>query len=182
MAGWPRAIKNSLEFLHNPLDRHGEEAEPTWPSRISGLLRSARNDESVGYASSIDKAGMYKMYLSICNSAPSEVLALIALRSKDKLLKRNREIVLRNLALLDSFMMRHRHQLSWVRPQSGTTGLVELLLPIPIEQFTESLVEKTGILIMPGSVFGVPGNFFRIGFGRSNLPEIIERFEQYLDT
>lgn len=33
---------------------------------------------------------------------------------------------------------------------------------------------------MPGSVFDFPGNFFRIGFSRQNMPEVLKRFEQYL--
>lgn len=130
----------------------------------------------------IQKAGSYKLYLSICNSAPSEILALIGLRAKDTLLKRNRKIMLHNLQLLDAFMERQRHRLAWVRPQSGTVAFLELLLPIPIEQFTEQLVEKTGVLIMPGTIFDITGNFFRIGFGRKDMPEVLERFEAYLNS
>jgi hypothetical protein len=33
---------------------------------------------------------------------------------------------------------------------------------------------------MPGSIFDVPGNFFRIGFGRKNMPEILELLEKYI--
>jgi aspartate/methionine/tyrosine aminotransferase len=130
----------------------------------------------------MEKAGSYKLYLSICNSAPSEILALIGLRSKETLLKRNRKILLHNLNVLDAFMERQKHRLSWIRPQSGIVAFIELLLPIPIEEFTEQLVEKTGVLIMPGTIFAVTGNFFRIGFGRKDMPEVLQRFENYLNT
>jgi aspartate/methionine/tyrosine aminotransferase len=56
--------------------------------------------------------------------------------------------------------------LSGVRPQSRTTAVVELLLPISVEEFAQELVEKKGVLIMPGNVFDLSGNFFRIGFGK----------------
>lgn len=128
----------------------------------------------------IQKVGSYKLYTSICNSAPSEILTLIALRAKDKILKRNREIMLTNLEILDSFMKRYRKLFSWDRPQSGTMAVVKLLLPISIEKFAEELVEKMGVLIMPGSVFDLPGNFFRIGFGKKNMKEVLSRFEQFL--
>jgi aspartate/methionine/tyrosine aminotransferase len=128
----------------------------------------------------LQKANAYKMYTSICNSAPSEILALIALKAKDKILTRNREIVLHNLDILDEFMKRHPHSLRWVRPESGTVAFLELLLPISIDDFTEQLVEKTGVLIMPASIFDFPGNFFRIGFGRKNMPDVLNRFEQFL--
>lgn len=61
-------------------------------------------------------------------------------------------------------------------------GISKSYLPIPIDRFTEKLVEEAGILIMPGSVFDFPGNFFRIGFGRKNMPEVLKRFEQYLKS
>lgn len=128
----------------------------------------------------IQEVGSYKLYTSICNSAPSEILALIALRAKDIILKRNREIMLSNLEILDSFMKRYQKLLSWDRPQSGTLAVVKLLLPVPIEKFTEELVEKMGVLIMPGSVFELPGNFFRIGFGKKNMTHALEHFEQFL--
>lgn len=130
----------------------------------------------------LQKVNTYKMYTSICNSAPSEILALIALRAKDRILKRNRAIVLQNVELLDAFVKRHPHSIRWVRPESGTIAFLELLLPICIEQFTEALVAKTGVLIMPAPIFDCPGNFFRVGFGRSNLPDVLNRFEQFLMT
>lgn len=128
----------------------------------------------------LKEAGSYKLYTSICNSAPSEILAIMALRAKELILKRNRDIMLTNLKILDAFMERNRHYLSWVRPQSGTMAVLKLLLPLSVEKFAEDLVEAEGILIMPGSVFDLPGNFFRIGFGRRNMPDILERFEAYL--
>ncbi len=128
----------------------------------------------------IQEVGSYKLYTSICNSAPSEILALIALRAKDKILKRNREIMLNNLEILDSFMQRHQKLLSWDRPQSGTMAVVKLLLPVSIEKFTKELVEKMGVLIMPGPVFDLAGNFFRIGFGKKNMREVLNHFEQFL--
>lgn len=128
----------------------------------------------------LEKANSYKMYTSICNSAPSEILALIALRAKDRILARNRAILLRNVKLLDEFVQRHSTSIKWVRPESGTIAFLELLLPVPIDQFTEELVEKTGVLIMPSAIFDFPGNFFRIGFGRNNMPDVLNRFEEFL--
>lgn len=126
--------------------------------------------------------GSYKLYTSICNSAPSEILAIIALRVKEKILKRNREILLENLQILEAFMKRNQRYVSWVRPQSGTMAVLKLLLPISVEDFAEDLVRTTGVLIMPGSVFDLPGNFFRIGFGKKNTPEILKHFETYLQA
>jgi len=128
----------------------------------------------------LQKANSYKMYTSICNSAPSEILALIALRARHKILHRNREIILRNLEILDGFIERHSSRIAWDRPESGTVAFLELLLPISVDVFTEQLVKETGVLIMPASVFDDSGNFFRIGFGRKNMPEVLKKFEHFL--
>ena len=46
--------------------------------------------------------------------------------------------------------------------------------------FAEDLVRTQGVLIMSGSVFDFPGNFFRIGFGKQNMSDILKRFESHL--
>lgn len=127
-------------------------------------------------ASLLKEVGGYKLYTTICSSAPSEVLALIALRAKEKILQRNRKIMLDNLAILDAFMERQRDKISWVRPQAGTVGMVKFLGDFSHEK----LIEKTGVLIMPGSVFNLAGNYYRIGFGRKNMPLALNRFEEFL--
>lgn len=128
----------------------------------------------------LQEIGSYKLYTSICNSAASEILAFMALRAKEKILKRNREILLKNLKHLDDFMQRNQKALSWVRPKGGTMAVLKLLLPIDVDEFAKNLVKQEGILIMPSSVFDLPGNYFRIGFGRKNMPSILEKFETYL--
>lgn len=132
-------------------------------------------------ANFLKEVSSYKLYTSICNSAPSEILAIIALRAKEQILKRNRDIILSNLQILDEFMKRNQKHLSWVRPQSGTMAILKLLFHVSIENFAEDLARTEGILIMPGSVFDLPGNFFRIGFGKKNMPEVLRRFEKYLE-
>ena len=140
----------------------------------------------IGWLATRDKSflkevGSYKLYTSICNSAPSEILAIMALRVREQILKRNRAIILKNLTILDEFMKKNQKYLTWVRPQGGTTAVVKLLLPISIETFTEDLIRTQGVLIMPGSVFDLYGNFFRIGFGKKNMPDILKRLELHLE-
>ena len=36
------------------------------------------------------------------------------------------------------------------------------------------------MLLLPGSVYDFPGNHFRLGFGRTRLPEALERLEHFL--
>ena len=45
----------------------------------------------------LDRVARFKDYTTICSSAPSEILAIIALRARDRVLARSRAIVARNL-------------------------------------------------------------------------------------
>ena len=68
---------------------------------------------------------------------------------------------------------------SWRRPGAGSIGFPKLLGE-DVEVFCDSLVKTAGVLLLPGSVYDDPGNHFRIGFGRKNLPAAIERLEDFL--
>jgi aspartate/methionine/tyrosine aminotransferase len=120
-----------------------------------------------------------KDYLSICNSAPSEILALIALRARQAVLGRNRALLASNLALLDAFFAEWGEVFTWVRPRAGSVGFPSLRLPLPVAQFAAELVAEEGVLVLPGSVYDFPGNHFRLGFGRRNLPEALARLRSF---
>jgi aspartate/methionine/tyrosine aminotransferase len=125
-------------------------------------------------------AGM-KDYTTICSSAPSEILALIGLRERDRVLGRSRRIVTDNLDRLDDFFRRRADVFSWVRPRGGSIGFPRLLADVPIDRFAAELVEAEGVLLLPASQFGHPGNHFRIGFGRENLAEALARLDAFAE-
>lgn len=74
----------------------------------------------------IERLAGFKHYLSICNSAPSEVLALIALRNKAKILQRNALLTARNLALLSEFLADPGYSciFKWEPPRGGCCGFM----------------------------------------------------------
>jgi aspartate/methionine/tyrosine aminotransferase len=121
-----------------------------------------------------------KDYTTICSSAPSEILALIGLRARDRILARSRGIVAANLERLDEFFIDWADRFAWVRPRGGSIGFPRLTVPgVRIDDWAAALVEAEGVLLLPGSVFGHPGNHFRIGFGRTDLPDALGRMEAY---
>ncbi|WP_068471446.1 aminotransferase class I/II-fold pyridoxal phosphate-dependent enzyme [Candidatus Protochlamydia phocaeensis] len=131
----------------------------------------------------LEQAAQFKHYLSICNSGPSEILALIGLRAKQALLARNRKIMRDNLALLDAFFARYSPFFHWVRPKGGCIGFPRLLTGKKnVEQFSQELIEQEGVLILPGSVYNDTQNHFRIGFGRRNMPEALVKLERFLEN
>ncbi len=119
-----------------------------------------------------------KDYTTICNSAPSEILALIALRSRTQLLDRTHSIILENLATLEGFFTRNEHQFSWVRPKAGSVCFPALKHG-SIDDFSARLVREEGILLLPGSQFGYPGNHFRLGYGRRDMVSGLLRLEDF---
>jgi aspartate/methionine/tyrosine aminotransferase len=112
-----------------------------------------------------------KDYTTICSSAPSEVLAAVALRNRDVLLARNLEIVERNLPLLDEFFQRHGDTFEWVRPTAGPIGFPRVNGVDDVDEMCVRLADL-GVLLLPGSVYDQPSHV-RVGFGRANMPEAL---------
>jgi len=120
-----------------------------------------------------------KDYTTICNSAPSEFLAEVALRNRQKLVARNLGIIKSNLEIIDDFVTRHSSLFTWVRPAAGSMGFPRLLKG-NIEDFCDDLVRKAGVLLLPGTMYDDSQNHFRIGLGRRNLPQAVERLEAFI--
>jgi len=129
----------------------------------------------------MEKMASFKDYTTICNSAPSEYLATIALKNKVPIVRRNLDIITENLSGLRAFFDRHQDRFRWVSPQAGPIAFPRWLGKGTVEEFCRDLLEKTGVLLLPGTLY--QGNFqhFRIGFGRKNLAECMAQLEAYLD-
>jgi aspartate/methionine/tyrosine aminotransferase len=130
----------------------------------------------------LDRAARVKDYTTICSSAPSEILALIGLRARDRVLDRSRAIVAANLEVLDGFFEDWADRFTWVRPRGGSIGFPRLTVPgVRIDDWAAELVEAEGVLLLPGSQFGHGGNHFRLGFGRVDLPEALARLTSFAE-
>jgi len=128
-----------------------------------------------------------KHYLSICNAAPSELLARIALKDRERLLARNRRIVAENLVLLDAFFARHGDLFEWRAPDGGCVAFPRHLGSDGVDAFCTRLVEEHGILLLPASIYRselapVPNDRFRIGIGRYGMAEALDAFDRALET
>lgn len=122
----------------------------------------------------LQKVERYKHYLSICNSGPSEMLALIALRAREKILARNHGLTLRNAVVLEQLFADFPDLFEWVRPMGGCVGFPRYLGPDGVEEFCRKLIEESGILLLPSSIYRselgpTPPDHFRIGIGRGQV-------------
>lgn len=139
----------------------------------------------IGWVVTKDKALYQKMatfkdYTTICSSAPSEILALIGLQARDKIIQKHLDRINRNLKLLDEFFNKYPRIFSWVRPKAGSICFPKLLFDKSSFDFCEEVVKEAGIMVLPSTVYDYDDKHFRIGFGRENMPEALQEFENYV--
>jgi aspartate/methionine/tyrosine aminotransferase len=123
-----------------------------------------------------------KDYTTICSSAPSELLALIAMKNRETLAERCRRIIQSNTDLAAAFFKEHADLFTWIPPRAGSVAFPKWKGWHSLDDFCLDLVEKTGVMIVPASMFEFPQPHFRAGLGRMNFPEALEHLETYLTT
>jgi aspartate/methionine/tyrosine aminotransferase len=123
-----------------------------------------------------------KCYGSICCSAVDLFLAKIALNHQQIIINKNNLITKNNIILFENFINKNSHLFSWYPPRAGMLAIVKCHFEQPIEQWAKHLASMTGLLLLPTSLFGMSGQYFRLGLGQANLFEALEVFQQYLDN
>jgi aspartate/methionine/tyrosine aminotransferase len=126
-----------------------------------------------------------KHYTSICNSAPGEFLAALALRRGERIQARNRAIVARNLPLFEACFARWPERFDWEPPQGGCICFPRYKGADGVEAFCRDLVRTEGVFFAPASLFrsalaDTPADRFRVGVGRADPEPALEALERYL--
>ena len=132
------------------------------------------------------KIQQFKDYLSICCSAPSEVLTAIALNHSDAFIGPNIEKIKGNVAFFKESVDSGRLPFveEFIEPVAGSVAFVRIdpakaayLLdsaPATALEFSDAVVGKYGIMTVPAPMFETEGNWLRIGFGRENFKSVLE--------
>ncbi len=125
-----------------------------------------------------------KHYTSICNPGPSEYLAAIALRNRERLWDRNRGIVAANRPLWEAFFARRADLFDWEPPVGGCVCFPRYKGG-DVDDLARRLAMKEGVVVLPASVYyselaDVPTDHFRVGLGRLGLGAGLEAFERFL--
>jgi len=121
-----------------------------------------------------------RSYFSITNNSAGEMLAEIAMRHRDTILRKTQQIATENLRQLDAFMSEHRETIGWIRPRGGMTAFPWLLSGENSRTFCQAAAER-GILLAPGDCFDDPSHF-RLGFAAigEKLPVALDRFGELI--
>jgi aspartate/methionine/tyrosine aminotransferase len=120
-----------------------------------------------------------KDYTTICSSAPSEVLALMAVRARAKLLERSRAIVADNVRRARDFIARFARDVEWVPPRAGSTAFPRFTTR-DADAVAQRLATHERVLMLPGSLFAADRAHFRLGLGRRDFPEALKALEKVL--
>lgn len=122
----------------------------------------------------------WKHYTTICPPAPTERLALAALRAHQQLVERSRATVAANLRLAESFFARHATRFGWRPPRAGSVALVGLDVP-SATGYCHTLAQEAGVLLLPGPCLGADDHSVRFGFGRAGFAAALAKYEDYLE-
>lgn len=123
----------------------------------------------------------WKHYTTICPSAPSEFLALAALKAKDKLIEKNLKIIQENLELAKPFFERWKEFFTWRRPQSASVALVGIDVDSATD-YCHTLAKGQGVLLLPSSCMGYGDQHVRFGFGRKTFEGALQHYETHLQS
>ena len=139
----------------------------------------------IGWTTTRDRdlhAGMARLkdYTTICSSAPSEILAIMALHSHEVIIAQQKARLRKNLAVLAQFFRDFGNYFEGQCPRAGSLCFPRMTVVADTYRFCEELVRETGIMLVPSRVFAYGDQHVRIGFGREDFPEGVHRFGDYL--
>ena len=128
-----------------------------------------------------------KHYTTICNPGLTEHLAVVALGVGDRIHARNRAIVTDNIARVRAFFADYPELFEFEAPMGGCVSFPRFLGAEGPEVFVRRAIDEAGVLTLPASLYrsalaDVPADRFRIGFGRTSLPETLGALRDHLEA
>ena len=110
----------------------------------------------------------------------------MAFRQHQKIIDSRTEIIKKNLDYCDKLFAEFSDVFDWQRPLGGTIAFIKIkgwltkLGSGSATGFAKSLLENKGLLVAPGHLFDMDGDYIRIGFGRQNFIEMAELLREFL--
>jgi aspartate/methionine/tyrosine aminotransferase len=118
-----------------------------------------------GPADLVAKCWSTRDYVSLSPGKLNDALAVLAFKHRDRIVERTQAIVRRNLETARAWFAEHAGVVSWTPPRGGLLALLRYELDMPSLDLANHLAEKYGVMLAPGSAFGVE-HHLRIGIGQ----------------
>ncbi len=128
------------------------------------------------------KVAHMKDYTTICSSAPSEHLAMIALRHRDYFIGRSRDIMRSNIDYATGVFEDIEDILQWNEPSGSSVAFPCFRIDVSASEISRELVKKHDLLMLPGKLFDYDDRYFRLGFGRKNFKDALYSLKKYLES
>jgi len=122
----------------------------------------------------------FKDYLTICGSAPSEFLAIIALRNRERIIERHVRRIRANIDQLAELAAAHPGLIELRPTRASSVCFPRLLTDEPALSFCERIAREAKIMIVPSEVFGYGEHHLRLGLGRENFGEALSHLCAHL--
>ncbi len=127
-----------------------------------------------------EKLMRLKDYSTICSSAPSEILSIMALQNGPAILSRNAAIIAHNIGLVNEMVGRHPDRLIWRPPLAGSVALMGLPEGESASGFCDRLLLEKGVLAIGSHLFGMKTPSIRLGLGMTGFGEALRRLDELL--
>ena len=129
-----------------------------------------------------------KDYTSHINSTPGEILGIITMRNKIQIEAQGRDIIEGNLVALREFLKKHDDALEFHELKAGTHSLMRLkgwaleLGSGKDKGFCNTFFEEAKVSLVPASLYNYHSeDYVRIGLGRKNMRQALDRLGKFLD-
>ena len=139
----------------------------------------------VGPEALLKQARLALDYIECDMPAPSESIAVVALKKGPELVLRCQQIAMRNFKIIREWIEK-RGDLQWVEPGGGTVCMIKLPPSVDSQALCTLLREKYATLVVPGDFFWVK-SFIRVSAGmdedilRQGLKNIGKAIDQLKD-
>jgi aspartate/methionine/tyrosine aminotransferase len=153
-------------------------------SKVYGL-GGLRIGWMVGPEAFLKQARLALDYIECDLPAPSESIAVVALKKGPELVLRCQQIAMRNFKIIGEWIEK-RGDLQWVEPGGGTVCMIKLPPSVDSQALCTLLREKYATLVVPGDFFWVK-TFIRVSAGmdedilRQGLKNIGKAIDQLKD-
>jgi len=132
-----------------------------------------------------DRMRRYRDYLLLSAGGIDDALAVHTLVNREAIFARNRALLQNNLQILRDWVAT-QPRVSVVTPPDVSISFPHIDIPQPIEEFCVDILHDLGVLLIPGSRFGVEG-YARLGYcchtevlkqGLAALSEYLRKFDE----